>query len=288
MRTLLKKVFNRLLITRKERINEARSSLLINKAFSEKRDTGSVVLVNLGCGSRWRPDWINIDFRGDNNTVFSHNLREGLPLPDASADCIYSCHCLEHFNPYDAEKFLRECARVLKPSGFLRIVVPDLEQAARFYLAALDAARATMDDEKAAAKHDWMIIELVDQLCRHQSGGEMLKLWTHTEVPAEDFIISRVGTEYLNARKHCRGMKLAVSSTDSLQVGNFRLGGEPHQWMYDELSLSRLLRRCGFTNIQRMNAFTSSLDGFAQYSLDSNEDGSVYKPESLYLETFLR
>ena len=246
------------------------------------------IFVNFGCGSRWRPGWINIDFNGDNTNVFRHNLRDGLPLPDASADCIYASHCLEHFTPRDAEILLRECARALKPSGLLRIVVPDLEQVARFYLAALDAARTSVDDAQAAAKHEWMIIELIDQLCRHQSGGEVLRLWVRSEVPAEDFIISRVGVEYLNARTHCKGMELSSFSTDSLQVGTFRLGGEPHQWMYDELSLSRLLRRCGFTEIQRMDAVSSRLDGFAQYCLDTNEDGSSYKPESLYIEAFLR
>ena len=272
---------------RKTNVNEMCVLTLINKALHERTQLGSTVLVNLGCGSRWRTDWINIDFHGDNNNVFAHNLRKGLPLPDASVDCIYSSHCIEHFTPHDAEKFLRECVRVLKPSGLLRIAVPDLEEIARAYLAALDAARAAANNETAAAKHEWMIIELVDQLCRHQGGGEMLRLWVQPgEVPAEDFIISRMGTEYLNARKHCKGMELPPPSTDPLHVGTFRLGGEPHQWMYDELSLSRLLCRCGFTGVQRMDATSSRLDGFVRYCLDTNGDGSVYKPESFYMEAW--
>lgn len=260
----------------------------VSDTVNAKRQSGSAVMVNLGCGSRWHSDWINIDFHGDNTNVFQHNLRKGLPLPDTSADCIYAGHCLEHFTPHDAEQFLRECARVLKPSGLLRIVVPDLEQAVRAYLVALDAARATADTEEVALRHEWMIIELVDQLCRHQSGGEMLKLWARSKVPAEDFIISRIGTEYLNARKRCKGMKPPPYSTDPLQVGTFRLGGEPHQWMYDELSLSRFLRRCDFVDVKRMNAVSSRLNNFARYCLDTNKDGTLYKPDSLYLEAFLR
>ena len=259
----------------------------LEKVITAKQQSCAKVLVNLGCGTRWHPDWINVDFHGDDTNVFRYNLREGLPLPNASVDCIYASHCLEHFTPHDAELFLRECAQVLKPSGLLRIVVPDLEQAARAYLSALDAARVSIHDEEAAARHNWMIIELVDQLCRHQSGGEMLRLWTCPEIPEEDFIISRVGTEYLNARKHCKGMELPPASTDPTQVGVFRLGGEPHQWMYDEFSLARLLRRCGFTGMQRMDAASSRLNGFARYSLDTNEDSSVYKPDSLYMEAFL-
>jgi SAM-dependent methyltransferase len=259
---------------------------LITAAVVTKQQSGAAVLVNLGCGSRWHQDWINIDFRGDNVNVFQHNLREGLPLPDASADCIYASHCLEHFTPHDAEQFLLECARVLKLSGILRIVVPDMEQITRAYLSALDAARAADDNGDVIAKHEWMIIELVDQLCRNQGGGEMLRLWSQPDVAAEDFILSRVGTEYINARNLCKGMMLPYS-TDPLQVGAFRLGGEPHQWMYDELSLGRLLHRCGFIDVKKMEAISSRLDDFTRYCLDINEDSTPYKPDSLYMEAFL-
>ena len=44
--------------------------------------------------------------------------------------------------PADAERFLREGVRVLKPGGILRVVVPDLEQIARAYLQKLSDAEA--------------------------------------------------------------------------------------------------------------------------------------------------
>lgn len=256
---------------------------LITATKNTKQQSGSAVLVNLGCGSRWHSTWINIDLHGDDINVFTHNFRLGVPLPNASADCIYTSHCLEHFTPQEAEAFLKACRKALKPSGLLRIVVPDLEQIVRFYLANLDAAKVTPDDPLVSARHNWMIVELIDQLCRHQSGGEMLRLWAQPEVAAEDFIISRVGTEYLNARKGCRGV-IIPSSTEPQQVGQFRLGGEPHQWMYDEQSLSRLLRQYGFYNVRKVDAVTSALESFSSYNLDTNADGSVYKPDSLYME----
>jgi SAM-dependent methyltransferase len=259
----------------------------VTAGVATKQKTDVALLVNLGCGSRWHPDWINIDFQGDNSNVFQHNLREGLPLPDKSADFIYAGHCLEHFAPHDAERFLRECFRVLKTSGCLRIAVPNLEQIARVYLATLDAARTAVDDKEAVAKHEWMVIELVDQLCRHVSGGEMLRFWAQPDVPAEDFIISRIGMEYQNSRRHFKGMKQSFPSNDPLHVGAFRLGGEPHQWMYDEMSLARLLRHCGFINTQRRDASSSRLNGFVQYCLDTNKDGTIYKPDSLYMEAWL-
>lgn len=49
---------------------------------------------------------------------------ENFPWPwhDNSIDGIHASHILEHF--LDHEIFLRECYRILKPGGFLRVVVP--------------------------------------------------------------------------------------------------------------------------------------------------------------------
>lgn len=57
--------------------------------------------------------------------------------------------------------------------------------------------------------------------------------------------------------------------------------------MYDELSLSRTLRYCGFIATQKENATSSRLEEFAQYCLDTNPDISVYKPDGFYMEAWL-
>lgn len=54
--------------------------------------------------------------------------------------------------------------------------------------------------------------------------------------------------------------------------------------MYDEYSLGALLSDVGFKNIQETDYSTSRIDGWAQFGLDVNEDGTVYKPGSLYME----
>ncbi len=55
------------------------------------------------------------------------DLREALPLPDGSADRIYSEHFFEHLEYVDAQRLLREALRVLGPGGDLQIGVPDSE-----------------------------------------------------------------------------------------------------------------------------------------------------------------
>jgi predicted SAM-dependent methyltransferase len=51
---------------------------------------------------------------------------EGLPFKDNSISCIHSEDFIEHISLDDGKFFLRECFRVLKQDGFLRIVTPDL------------------------------------------------------------------------------------------------------------------------------------------------------------------
>lgn len=241
------------------------------------------VLCNLGCGIRYHSAWINIDFHGDGQTVFSWDLRKGLPLPDSSCDAVYSSHAIEHFDRTGARRFLAECHRVLKTGGILRLVTPDLEAIARGYLQCLEDAQR--GEQGAAARYEWMVVELLDQLVRHESGGEMLKLWCRPELPAEDFIARRVGTEYWRAREHCKGRSISeVTQTDALKVGKFRLGGEVHQWMYDKYSLGQLLADSGFTSIRVCHAKDSSIKDFVSYGLDTEPDGSVYKPDSFFME----
>src|SRR5262245_41816323 len=49
-----------------------------------------------------------------------------IPVQSESLDVVYSSHMLEHLDPREAECFLNEIRRVLKPGGIIRLVVPDL------------------------------------------------------------------------------------------------------------------------------------------------------------------
>lgn len=262
------------------------TAIAIREAIESHAVGNLPVLCNLGCGTRHHPAWINIDFHGDGQTVFSWDLRQRLPLQDASCDAIYSSHAIEHFNREGSRRFLSECHRVLKPGGILRLVTPDLEGIARSYLQCLEAAQR--GEQGAVARYEWMVVELLDQLVRHESGGEMLKLWCRPELPAEDFIAQRVGTEFWRARQHFKGRIISEAAPiDAQIVGSFRLGGEVHQWMYDSYSLARLLAESGFSSIRVCQATDSSIKDFASYGLDTEPDGSVYKPDSFFMEAIV-
>ena len=61
------------------------------------------------------------------------NINDELPDENKSVDYIYCSHVLEHFEKEEAVKILKECRRVLKDKGLIRIVLPDLSKIIKNY-----------------------------------------------------------------------------------------------------------------------------------------------------------
>jgi SAM-dependent methyltransferase len=93
---------------------------------------------------------------------------KGFPFPDNSFDAAYSSHVLEHFTLEQGEYLLKEALRVLRPGGLLRIVVPDLETTLREFVRLLDCHDGSPLAEK---RHEWITLELLDQLVRMENQG---------------------------------------------------------------------------------------------------------------------
>lgn len=276
--------------------------------------------LNLGCGSRFIASWTNVDFTATAPGVVACNLVEGVPFSDNSFDAVYHSHVLEHFSRAEGERFIRECFRVLAPGGVIRVVVPDLEQIVRSYLHCLEAATQT-PNLLTTENYRWSVLELVDQLARHRPGGEMLKYWQQREIVNEDFLVARMGHEFLSFRermlksppaspggnnaatgakqslrpslvsraktKLVRLLRERVISAEErkyLEVGKVRLTGEVHQWMYDRFSLPALLTSAGFRDAGVTTAETSRIPGWAAFQTLDLENGRVRKPDSLFVE----
>jgi predicted SAM-dependent methyltransferase len=266
-------------------------------------------LLNLGCGAVFSKEknWTNIDFYSSSQFVSSHNLLEGIPFPDSNFDVIYHSHVLEHFTKHEALIFLKECYRVLKPNGIIRIVVPDLECIIHEYLTNLNLLKENPNDEIISQKYNWIMLELLDQLTRNYNGGEMGKFLIKKDLKILDYIIDRVGNEAVKYRewKLLQGSEEIKSNktnkrslftflknrkkknTPSVhdEIGKFRLSGEVHQWMYDQFSLKHLIHEVGFNEITKNDAFSSQIPNWNSYNLDTI-DGSIRKPDSLFMEAY--
>jgi SAM-dependent methyltransferase len=68
------------------------------------------------------------------SNVCSGNIIKGLPVKNNSCDGLYCSHVLEHLSLQDFRIALKNSYNILKPEGIFRLVVPDLEIAAREYL----------------------------------------------------------------------------------------------------------------------------------------------------------
>jgi len=85
--------------------------------------------------------WINIDiidlsdFAKRNKYIFQQlDITNGLPYDDNTVDLIFSSHLIEHLTMEEGLNLLRECHRVLKPGGMLRIATPDAKHLMTKYL----------------------------------------------------------------------------------------------------------------------------------------------------------
>jgi predicted SAM-dependent methyltransferase len=266
--------------------------------------------LNLGCGSRYLSTWQNVDFVSKSEQVLAANLIEGIPFQNNRFDVVYHSHVLEHFRKEDAPKFLKECHRVLKKEGVIRVVVPNLEPIARNYLHMLDCVKednTTMN----RANYEWAVIEMFDQTVRTESGGEMAKFWKQPTLINESWIIERVGNEFTRIRdyllaQNSKSVKLpeAMPRTwkqqvkkkllikllgepryeELIQYARFREGGEIHQWMYDSYSLGQLLTNAGFRDVRIASAFESNIENWEQHMWLDVENGTARKPDSLFME----
>lgn len=245
--------------------------------------------LNLGCGYRMHPEWVNVDFTSTLPGVIALDLRKPLPFTDASFGVVYHSHVLEHFERIQGRRFIMECARVLCPGGVLRVVVPDLENVVREYLSLLE--QALEGDAVARRRYEWIIVELMDQMVRTRTGGEMFDYFLQEPCPEFEYIVERCGSEALNARgwvtqrANAAAIRAnAAKARTEKELGRFRVSGEVHQWMYDRFSLCRLLEESGFRDVHVCAADKSAIPGFNTFLLDIEADGAVRIPGSLFVE----
>jgi predicted SAM-dependent methyltransferase len=65
-------------------------------------------------------------YKSDWSDVIRCDASRGLPYKDQSVSKIYTSHFLEHIPKNRGLLFIKECYRVLKKNGIMRLVVPDL------------------------------------------------------------------------------------------------------------------------------------------------------------------
>ena len=250
-------------------------------AFPVKRLPDGRAMLNVGCGTKMNPQWNNIDFSlyarlarhpfvarllhqfgllsnerfrtlsQVDPAILHWDLLNGIPFGDNAFDVLYHSHFLEHLDKNLATFVLRECYRVLKPGGSIRIAVPDLYAIVMRYVSSV--AQLEKGDTSALTDHQQAIDDLFEQMVRQEPWGTTLQ------------------------RGWVRGIERFLR-------GDAAAAGELHRWMYDRYSLGELMSCVSFRGIKTETPSSSAIDGWSDFGLDVNEDGTVYKPGSLYIE----
>lgn len=240
----------------------------------------TMTILNLGCGTKIssHPSVINIDWsiylhikknpllyhtvrnalskvrreRLDalSSSIMAWDLRKGIPFPNQSISAVYHSHFLEHMDRQHVEPFLTEVKRVLKPDGIHRIAVPDMEMLCRNYLRHLQICD---NAHEAFQEHDRYISDIVLHMVQREASG------TREQNAFGRFI-------------------------ENWLLGDARKRGQTHQWMYDRVNLTHLLKQAGYTNVKLMDHQTSQIPGWSIIGLDLDAAGLPYKPGSIYVE----
>lgn len=251
-------------------------------------------------------DWTNLTFSPlpypPTETSAVLDIRQGLPFDDGAFDAVFANHVLEHLSPAQASAFVREVGRVLRPGGVTRIVVPDLEEAARYYLAALE--RRLADHSSAAQRaYELAVINLLDQKVRDRSGGLMIEAM-HAEAdsgllrelfgdvatrlvsrdppgsgPLPSVVVRalRMGSREL-AYALLRGGKRLLAHGDPRKLG------ENDRWGWDRVSLKTLLEAQGLVDYAVTGFAQSMIPGWERYDLDRSALGDYPVEPSVYVE----
>ena len=105
--------------------------------------------LNIGAGDGALPGWLNTDLLPTSRAVVYLDATRRFPFDDDTFDYVFSEHMIEHVDYAGALRMLRECHRVLKPGGKIRIATPDLE-----VLIGLHAQEKTAAQKKYV---DWIV-----------------------------------------------------------------------------------------------------------------------------------
>ncbi|MDH5378012.1 MAG: methyltransferase domain-containing protein [Gammaproteobacteria bacterium] len=115
-------------------------SILLTKKLARDRlirnylNSNSVRKLQIGAGPTTLPGWLSTDISPSNDNSIFLDATKTFPFENESFDYVFSEHMIEHV-PWDSGLFmLKECKRVLKPGGRIRIATPDLKVLIGLYI----------------------------------------------------------------------------------------------------------------------------------------------------------
>jgi predicted SAM-dependent methyltransferase len=109
--------------------NGSRNARLISEYMQSHR----VRKLQVGAGHNEIEGWLCTDLQPRFDSAVFMDATKPFPFADETFDYVYSEHMIEHIPWTDGQFMLRECFRVLKPGGAIRIATPDMKVLLQMY-----------------------------------------------------------------------------------------------------------------------------------------------------------
>jgi predicted SAM-dependent methyltransferase len=111
-----------------EKFHQKRANQLISSYLSQNKE---VRKLQIGAQNNSVASWLNVDILPKNLQVAYLDATKPFPFADNTFDYIFSEHMIEHITFEEGKFMLKECYRVLKPNGKIRIATPGILNTAK-------------------------------------------------------------------------------------------------------------------------------------------------------------
>ncbi len=272
--------------------------------------------------AKFLTEWTNVMFvvvpQPPIENIFYVDLsKQPLDFPDNTFDAVNTYHLLEHLTLQEGEQLVAEIFRVLKPGAIFRASVPDLESICREYLHYLEVASKEPTVQNIR-RYRWNVMQILDQMVREKSGGMMLDAIRAGDYD-QDYVdekysdVYRPFFKYRHERKRdapnferrtlwqrvktltpltfYEGLKWRIGAyvqrlvkSEQAALQHPRTTRETWRWMYDRLSLSLLMKKAGFVEVQQKDFKHSDIPHWGKYDLDCSNFADRAIDPSVYIE----
>ncbi|MEJ0007424.1 MAG: methyltransferase domain-containing protein [Steroidobacteraceae bacterium] len=130
--------------------------------------------LEIGAGMVRKPGWLATDYDATGADALQHDATQPFPVPSESFDYIYTEHMVEHIPYVGAQAMFKECLRMLKPRGVLRVVTPSIG----FLTRILSADRSKFEE----SYRNWSVSSFVPEAPRITNAfflNNFVRAWGH-------------------------------------------------------------------------------------------------------------
>lgn len=210
----------------RRRNEQEQAALLENRAkrIPDYLHAHPVRRLQVGAGDNSLGGWLNADLEPSSDGVIFLDATRPFPFDDHTFDYVFSEHMIEHITYRDALFMLKECFRVLRPGGKIRIATPDVEQLAGLF---------TDEPDEIQRRY----LEL--------SATEILGLYSDELSPIQKHL-----PEWALNPEHIRRQYPSPGRDTAAFTVNHFFRSYDHRFLFDRTTLSGALAEAGFQNIR--------------------------------------